>query len=119
MLQAPVFDGPSFDLLPFQQNGLASPEVDIGRCQIVQALVMALMIVVRDEGLDLGFEITGQIVVLEQNAVLQGLMPSLDLSLGLRMIGCATGVPHVPLVEPVGQVAGDIARPVSDSSRGL
>ena len=70
------------------------------------------MIVVRDEGLDLGFEITGQVVVLEQDAFLQGLMPSLDLSLGLRMIGSAAGVPHVPLVEPVGQVAGDVARPV-------
>ncbi len=35
---------------------LAAPEVDIGRCQIIQALVIALVIVVRDEGLDLGFE---------------------------------------------------------------
>ena len=112
MLQAPVLDGPSFDLLAFQQDGLAPPEVDIGRCQIVRALVITPVIVVRDEGLDLGFELTGQVVVLEQDAVLQGLMPSLDLSLGLRMIGGASGVPHIPLVEPVGQVAGDVPRPV-------
>ncbi len=96
MLQAPVFDGLSFDLLPFQQDGLAPPEVDIGRCQIVEALVIALVIVVPDEGLDPGLEVARQIVVIEQDAVLQRLMPSLDLSLGLRMIGRAAGVPHVP-----------------------
>ncbi len=95
MLQAPVFDGLSFDLLSLQQNGLAPPEVDIGRCQIVQALVIALMIVVRDEGLDPSLEVARQIVVLEQDAVLQRLVPSLDLSLGLRMIGGAAGVLHV------------------------
>jgi hypothetical protein len=35
-------------------------------------------IVVLDEALDLGFEITGQIIVLEQNAVLERLVPALD-----------------------------------------
>jgi hypothetical protein len=30
MLQAPLFDGPSFDFLPFQQNRLAASKVDIG-----------------------------------------------------------------------------------------
>jgi hypothetical protein len=35
------------------------------------------------EGVNLPFEITGQIVVVEQNAVLQSLVPALDLSLSL------------------------------------
>ena len=39
-----------------------------------------------DEGVNLPFEIARQVVVVEQNAVLQGLMPTLDLSLGLWMI---------------------------------
>ena len=43
------------------------------------------VIVVLDEARDLGCEITGQIVVLEQNAVLERLVPALDLALGLRM----------------------------------
>ena len=30
MLQAPMFDGLAFDLLPFDQDGLAAPEVDVG-----------------------------------------------------------------------------------------
>ena len=36
------------------------------------------VIVVLDEARDLGFEITGQIIVLEQNAVLERLVPALD-----------------------------------------
>jgi hypothetical protein len=43
------------------------------------------VIVVLDEARDLGFEITGLIIVLEQNAVLERLVPALDLALGLRM----------------------------------
>ena len=39
-----------------------------------------------DEGVDLLLEISAQVVVAEQNAVLQGLVPALDLSLGLWMI---------------------------------
>ena len=36
-----------------------------------------------DERFDLGFKVTGQEVVLQQDAVLQGLVPALDLALGL------------------------------------
>ena len=43
------------------------------------------VIVVLDEARNLGFEITGQIIVLEQNLVLERLMPALDLALGLRI----------------------------------
>ena len=43
------------------------------------------VIVVLDEARDLGFEITGQVVILEQNAVLERLVPALDLALGLWM----------------------------------
>ena len=59
MLQAPVLDGLSFDPFSFQQDGLAPAEVDISRGQIVQALMIAVVVVVLDEGLDLGFEVSG------------------------------------------------------------
>ena len=85
MLQAPQFDGPSLDPFSLQQDGLAAPEVDVGWGEIVEALVVAPMIVVVDEGGDLGFEITRQEVVLQQDAVLQRLVPALDLALGLRI----------------------------------
>ena len=39
MLQAALFHGPPFDLFPFEEDGLAAPGIDVGRCEIVQALV--------------------------------------------------------------------------------
>ena len=57
MLQAPMLDRLSFDFLPFDQNGLAAPEVDVGGREVAQALVVTAVIVVLDEGLDLCFEV--------------------------------------------------------------
>lgn len=65
---------------------MAPAEVDIGGRKVLQALVVPAVIVVLDEVADVGFEITWQIVVFHQDAVLQGLMPALDLALGLRMV---------------------------------
>ena len=97
MLQAPQFDVPSLDPFSLQQDGLAAPEVDVGWGEIVEALVVAPMIVVVDDGGDLGFEITRQEVVLQQDAVLQRLVPALDLALGLRMARRAAGVIDVSI----------------------
>ena len=65
MKQASVLDGFAFDPFSFQQDGLTAPEVDIGRRQIVDALVVAQVIVVGDEGFDPSLELAGQIVVLQ------------------------------------------------------
>lgn len=43
-----------------------------------------------DERFDLGFEVAGQKMLLRQDAVFHGLVPALDLALGLRMERCAT-----------------------------
>ena len=43
-----------------------------------------------DEPPDAGFEITRQVVVLPQDAVLKRLMPAFDLALCLRMVGRAS-----------------------------
>lgn len=40
------------------------------------------MVVMLDEGDDLGLDVAGQEVVLKQDAVLEGLAPALDLALG-------------------------------------
>ena len=93
VVQASGFDGLSFNPFSFQEDGLAAPEVDVGRCQIADGLVVTLVVVMIDEGIDLSLEIAGQIVVLEQDAVLQRLVPALDLALGLGMEGGATNVP--------------------------
>ena len=61
---------------------MAAPEVDIGRRKVAEAFVVAAVIVVADELIDLRFEIARQIVVLQQDAVLEGLVPASPLAGG-------------------------------------
>jgi hypothetical protein len=79
MLQAAGLHGLSFDPVSLHQNSLSASEVDVGRCQVAQALVVTLVIVMRHKGLDLRLQITRQEVVLQQDAGLERLMPALDL----------------------------------------
>ena len=46
--------------------------------------------------------------MLEQDAVLERLMPVLDLALGLRMERRSADMLDVPLVQPIGKVARDV-----------
>jgi len=112
VLQAPLLNGLPFDPFSFHQDGLAAPVIDIGGREIAQALVIALLVVVLDEGLDLSLEVARQVIVLQQDPVLEGLVPSLDLALGLGVIRRPTDMLHISLVEPGGQLTGDIAQPV-------
>ena len=59
MLQATLGDGLAFDPFAFEEDGLGPPEVDVSRSEIAEALVIASMVVVLDEGRDLAFEIAG------------------------------------------------------------
>ena len=108
MLQTTIGDGLAFDPFAFEEDGLGPPEVDVSRSEIAEALVIAGMVVVLDEGRDLAFEIAGQVVMLEQDAVLERLMPALDFALGLRMERRSADMLDVPLVQPIGKVARDI-----------
>jgi hypothetical protein len=105
MQQASVGDGLSFDPFPFDEDGLAASEVDVGRCQVAQALVVSQVA-------DLGFEVAGQVVVFEPDAALEREMPSLDLALGRRMVRLTTGACNPLVLEPLGQIACDAGRPV-------
>ena len=69
MLQAAILDCGLFDPFSFQQDGLSAAEVNVGRRDIVQAFVIAAMVVVIDEGVDSGYQVAGQIVVFQQDAV--------------------------------------------------
>jgi len=71
VLQAPMFDGLSLDPFALADDGLGPSEVGIGGRHVLQALLVTLVVVVLDEGLDLGFEIAGQEVVFEQDAVFE------------------------------------------------
>ena len=61
MLQAPIFDSLSFDPFAMLDDGLRPAEVGIDRCDVVQALVIALMVVVLDERFDLLLKVAGYI----------------------------------------------------------
>jgi len=75
MLQASILDCDALDPFSFAQDFCAASAIDVGRREIVQALVTAAMIVVIDEGADLRLQVARQIIVFEQDAVLEGLMP--------------------------------------------
>ena len=67
------------------------------------------MVVAIDERLDLRLQICWKEVVLQQNAVLQGLVPSLYLALCLRVIWPPPDVPHLLNAQPFGQLTRDVA----------
>jgi hypothetical protein len=75
VLQAAMFDGYAFDAGALGEDGFVPAEVGVGWCHVAQAFMVSLVIIVLDERLDLGFEVAGQEVVFEQDAVLQGLVP--------------------------------------------
>jgi hypothetical protein len=58
VLQASLGDGVAFDPFPLFDDRLGAAEVDIGRRQVIDALVIALVIVMIDKGVDQGFECT-------------------------------------------------------------
>ena len=51
-LQAPVLVGVSFSSFSLQQDGLAAFNIDVGGGEVVQALVVAPVIAMLDEGLE-------------------------------------------------------------------
>jgi len=83
---APHFNCHSPDPFPPFQDRLSTPEVDISRRQVVQALVVSVVIVVIDECRQTGFHIPWQIVVLQQHLVFHRAMVTFDLALCHRMV---------------------------------
>ncbi len=67
--------------------------------------------VVIDKGVDLLPEITGQVEVVQQEAVLDNLMPALDLSLSLRMVWRPLNMIDFLLFQPFSKLARDQAGP--------
>ena len=64
---------------------MSPAEVGVGGRHVVQALVVALVVIMLDERFDPALEVTGQEVVFLSDAVLQGLVPAFDLALSLWM----------------------------------
>src|SRR5262249_4230114 len=101
MQAASLLDGFSFDLFPPFENGLAAPEVDVSRRQVVQALVVSTVVVVPDELLDALFELSWQVVVVQQDPVFHRAMISLDLALRHRVVRPAADMSDAVVLEPL------------------
>ena len=72
--------------------------------------MVAIVVVVIDEGGDGCFEFALEEVVFQQDAVLQGLVPSFDLSLCLGVHWCAANVLHAFVFEIFCQISSDVRR---------
>src|SRR5262245_11575354 len=105
MQAASLLDGFSFDLFPPFENGLAAPEVDVSRRQVVQALVVSTAVVVPDELLDVLFELSWQVVVVQQNPVFHRAMISLDLALRHRVVRPAADMSDAVVLKPLTKLA--------------
>ena len=86
MVQAAVLDGQFFDPAPPFDDGGVAAEVGVGGRDVADTLVVAVVVIVIDESADLAFKVLRQIIVFQQDAVLQRLMPALDLALCLRVV---------------------------------
>ena len=105
MVQAAVLDCVFFDTFsPFLDSCIPS-EVDIVGRYITDIFVIALVILILDESCDLVFQMPWQVIVFQQDTVLQGLMPTFNLALGLGMVWRATDMVHALVFQPLGQIA--------------
>ena len=98
-----------FDPLLCQHDGLTTIEVDVGSCQVGDALVVAQMILVTDEVSNLLFEITGQMIVFEQDVAFQRLIPALNLAQVWGVHRGAANMTPVYVFQPACQVGRDVA----------
>ena len=69
MVQAAFLNGFAFYTFPCFKNCWPVPEVNVGGRQIFQALVIAAVVIVIDEGGDLCFKVTRHVVMLQQGEV--------------------------------------------------
>lgn len=72
--------------------------------------MISAMIVVLDEGRDLGPKVSLEEVVFEQNAVLECLVPAFDLALHLRVTGSTVNVGDLVFLLPFAEIGDDVTR---------
>ena len=59
---------------------MSTPEVDVCGSEVIDAFVISVVVIVFDECPDLNLKVCWEEVILQQDAVLQGLMPPLNLT---------------------------------------
>ncbi len=91
---------------------MTAPEPDIFRCQIVQTFMVSPCVVVGDELLDPSCQLFGEVIIIKQNGIFHCPVLTLNLTLGHRMIGLATGMGHIMLGEPIAKFLRDVTRAI-------
>ena len=104
MLQAALLDCPFLDPFPLFKNCFIAFKVDVCGCDLVQALVVTLIVVLLDECADLALKVAGQIVVIRQNAVFHGLVPAFYFAPRLRVEWRAADMLHALPLKPLRQI---------------
>jgi hypothetical protein len=104
-----MLDSLAFDPFALFDDGFGPAKVSVGWRDVVEALVIARVVVMLDEGADLGLQVAGQEVVFQKDTVLQVLMSALDLAQSLGMHGGAPDRAHALGLDIVRQLARDEA----------
>jgi hypothetical protein len=95
VLQAPILDSLSSDPLVLPDDSFSPAETGICGRDVIQTFMVTLVNIALDERLDLAFEVVGQEMVFQQDAVRQGLVPALDFALGSRVDRHTAHLAHV------------------------
>ena len=82
------------DLLSAFEDGFGLAKVDVGGCQVSEALVVAAVVVMIDEVADGMLEGSKHAIIFQQDAVFQGLTPSLNFALCLWVVWGGANVIH-------------------------
>ena len=93
-----------FEYSPAIKNRLASSAPHVFGGQVVQTFMISLRVVMSHKRAALSFQVTGKIIVVEENTILQRAMPAFDFALRHRVIGFATDVPQLVVLQPVLQL---------------
>jgi len=79
MVQAAVLDGLQFDVSPFGQNGFATAKMDVGRGEVADAPVGAVVVVGGDEGGNGCFKFAFEEGAFEQTASLSHSVEGMEI----------------------------------------
>jgi len=111
-LGPPQLSCPIFRLFPLNPYLLSFAIEHIRRYQIVYGLMVSLVIVIFDKFGDRFLKFPREIVVFEIDHILDCPVVSLDLSLGLWVIGSTTDMGNVSCLQICLQILRDITGPV-------
>ena len=96
VISSPEFHGFTLDDIPHIESFPPPACVDIGRRQVIEWLVVAVIVVVIDKVSDLLFQFTRHVIILQVYNIFQGTVIALYLALCLRIISSVSRQNCIP-----------------------